>query len=356
MHHDCMAGRRQHYLPQFLQRRFRFRSSKGQDYVYSHEAMRSYSPSTTGLGLERDFYGHPDQSSADENITQVEGRLGEIVKHLNEAPGTVSQEDYAVLVAALSVRTKKMREAINDLIKKMARTMGPAIDQHGMLRAEIDSYWADQRKIDSLIEEEIKKQPGLNRALRSMARVVVKRQWMEKKREIYDQMHQGGLVLANQFFERMEAESEKIAGQALKRVFEEDPGVPKRVESLKEYTFFVIDVADGDFILGDCATVGVRSDGQVRLAFGELDQANPLAYIFLPISPTRCVVASRSGDVPTYPTNDINRFSAALSHRFFISKSEQVDHLDELRKLIGTADPMASDADVETLMRSLSQK
>ena len=39
-----------------------------------------------GLGQERDFYGHPDQSSADDNITKGEGYLGEIVNRLNEAP------------------------------------------------------------------------------------------------------------------------------------------------------------------------------------------------------------------------------------------------------------------------------
>ena len=81
-----MAGRRQHYLPRFLQRAFRYRTSGDQDYVHSHEARRSYTPSTMGLGQERDFYGHPDQSSADDNITKGEGYLGEIVNRLNEAP------------------------------------------------------------------------------------------------------------------------------------------------------------------------------------------------------------------------------------------------------------------------------
>lgn len=309
-----------------------------------------------GLGQERDFYGHPDQSSADDNITKGEGYLGEIVNRLNEAPDAVSQENYALLVAALSVRTKKMREAMAGLAKTMAQSMGEAFDKHSLWRQEMDTYWSDRRKIDDLIEGEVSKQPGLNRETRAKARAFVKQQWMVRKREIYEEMDRGARVLVSQFFERMDAESAEIADRAFTRVFEGDPTVPKRVDNLKEYRFSVMDVTEGEFILGDCAAIGIRVDGQPRLAIGDFDQDNPLAYIFLPISPQRCVVASRLGDAPPYTVLDINRFSASLSHRFFISKSAQVNKLEDLRELIGTAEPLASEADVAVLMRSIEAK
>lgn len=306
-----------------------------------------------GLGQERDFYGHSDHSTADGNITKGEGYLGEIITRLNEAPETVPQEDYALLVAALAVRTKKMREAMADLVKVMAQSMGDAVDRHSLWRQEMDTYWSDQKKLDDFISEEIAKQPGIGREMRVKARAFVKQQWIEKKREIYDEMDRGARALARQFFERMDSEGAEIADRAFRRVFEGDPALPKRVDSLREYSFSVMDAAEGEFILGDCAAVGIRSDGQPRLAIGDFDQDIPLHYIFLPISPRRCVIASRNGAVAPYSVVEINRISASLSHRFFITKSAQVDQLEELRELIGTAEPMASEADVAALMRSI---
>lgn len=306
-----------------------------------------------GLGQERDFYGHPDQTSADDNITKGESHLAEIVNRLNEAPETVPQEAYALLVAALAVRTKKMREAMADLVKTMAQSMGEAFDKHSLWRQEMDTYWSDPKKIDDLINGEIGKQPGMSREMRFKARAFAKQQWMGRKREVYEEMDRGARALVRHFFERMDAESADVADRAFRRVFEGDPAVPKRVDRLKEFRFYAMDATEAEFILGDCAAVGVRSDGQPRLAIGDFDQDNPLDYIFLPISPERCVVASRLGDISPYAVLDINRLSASLAHRFFISKSAKVDQLEELRELIGTAEPMASEADVAALMQSI---
>jgi hypothetical protein len=352
-HHLSMAGRRQHYLPRFLQRAFRYRTSGEQDYVYSHEARRSYSPSTMGLGQERDFYGHSDQSAADENITKGEGRLAKIVNDLKEGTAAVSQEDCALLVAALSVRTKAMRKAMGDLVKVLASSMSEAFEKHGLLRREIETFWSDRGKLEALVDDEVRKHPGLNREKRFKMKALVKQRWVAQKIEVSRQMHADGVELARQFFERMDREGAEVADRAFQKVFEQDPSIPDRVNTLRSFRFSVLNADQGEFVLGDCASAGVRSDGQVRLAVGDIKEDLPLEYIFLPISPTRCLVGSRNGAPPKYSVAEINRFSASLSHRFFISCSAQIEGLDELKDLIGSADPMASQADVESLMHSL---
>jgi len=246
-----------------------------------------------------------------------------------------------------------MREAMAGLVQVMAHSMKDAFTEQEVWRHEIDSYWSDQKKINNLIDGEVRKLPGLNREMRARATAFVKQQWIVKKREIYEDMSREARALAGQFFERMDAESAEVADRALRRVFEDDPGVPARVSSLKDYTFSLFEAKEGEFILGDCAAVGVREDGEARLAFGDFDQAIRLDYIFLPISPTRCVVGSLHAASSTYSVAQINRLSASLSHRFFISRSAQIHELDELKTLIGTAEPMASEADVAVLMKSI---
>ena len=103
-----MSGRRQHYLPRFLQRPFRSRS-KGGDFVHVHEQGRTpYVANLMGVGQERDFYGHPDHSTLDDAITQHETRLAHVLRRL-EADGLhgVTNREIAGLISAIALRTKK---------------------------------------------------------------------------------------------------------------------------------------------------------------------------------------------------------------------------------------------------------
>lgn len=347
-----MAGRRQHYLPRFLQRPFRYRADK-QDYVHAHESTRSYTPSTMGLGQERDFYGGPEEPLADEKITASETQLAEILNALNSTSPDASQEEMAVLVAALAVRTKRMREALDDLVKVVAAGMSQMFQSHDLMRSEIETYWNDTRKLDGMIREELKKAPPMSREVRVRVTAGIKREWAKKREAITLQLQAGAKLLAIHFFSRLDSESAKVASDAFRKIFEEDPTVPKRVASLTErYDFAIIEASEHEeFILGDCASVGFRSDRAPRLPIGDLNDEALFEQIYLPISPKRCISAVRKGAIPWALVSDINEASAALSHRFFISKSAEPTDLTRLRNLIGSAEPLASEEDIQSLMK-----
>lgn len=66
-----MSGRRHHYLPRFLQRPFAHRQNGKESYVYAHHSARGAYPSNVmNLGLERDFYGSPEDTTLDDEITK----------------------------------------------------------------------------------------------------------------------------------------------------------------------------------------------------------------------------------------------------------------------------------------------
>ncbi|NIK06861.1 hypothetical protein FHY11_000327 [Xanthomonas arboricola] len=353
-----MTGRRQHYLPRFLQRAFRHRANDKQDYVYAHEGSRSYAPSTMGLGQERDFYGTTEESSADDNITESENRLAAILNRLNTEPNSVPQSDQALLVAALAVRTKKMREALEGLMKVVASEMAELFQTHGFRQREMEVYWSDKSKLEAMIEEELKKAPPIPREMRAKLISQLKQQWHRQRDQIVTQMQLGGKALADKFFTRMDQESAQIADRAFRRVFEGDPTIPDRVDSLTNlYDFSVLSACENDeFILGDCAAIGFRSDRAPRLPIGDLNDDSPLEQIYLPISPTRCIAAVRKGASAWAELTDINEASAALSHRFFISKSSVPPSLTRLQSLIGTAEPLASEEDTRALMKNIYEE
>lgn len=350
-----MAGRRQHYLPRFLQRPFRYRATEDNDYVHAHESTHSYAPSTMGVGQERDFYGHPEESSADANITSSEGKLADILSRLINTPQDVPQEDYATLVAALAVRTRSMRNALVELAGTVVPAMAESFEAHGLKRRDLDVYWNDKAKLDALIRDALKDRPRQSREERARRIVMFKSQWRRDREKIIAQMQVAGHAMARQLFATLDSQAAQVAEGSFRRVFEDNPRIPKRVAALtSNYEFSAIDASGGDeFILGDCATVAFRSDRSARLPIGDLNEDAPLEQIYLPISPSRCVVGVRRGSGTWAQVADINAASAALSHRFFISKSKVPPELDSLRARIGTAEPLASEDEVRALMSSL---
>lgn len=321
--------------------------------MHAHEGTRSYTPSTMGLGQERDFYGSPADSLADDNITASETRLAEILNRLNSTPIDASQAEMALLVAALAVRTKRMREALGGLVKVVATEMGEMFQSRDLMRSEIETYWNDKRKLEGLIREELEKAPPMSREMRSRITTRLKREWHQRREQLVLKLQAEGKMLALHFFKRLDSESANVADNAFRRILGGDPTVPNRVTSLIElYDFSVIEVMEHEeFILGDCATVGFRPDQAPRLPIGDLNDEAPLELIYLPISPTRCIAAIRKGASAWAQVADINEASAALSQRFFISRSAEPSDLTKLRNLIGTAEPLASEEEIRHLMK-----
>lgn len=354
-----MSGRRQHYLPQLLQRPFSHRTKGDLHYVHTHEKLKSFAPNTAGIGLERDFYGHPDLSPADANITQGETPLADIVDRLNrDGLSSVSANECALLIGSLAVRTKAMRNAMSDISKALVSAAAEAFQHQNFLRRELTNFWDDTRQIDRLIDEQTRKTLShANREQRARARMLVKAKFSAEKEQQIEQLVAQGRALAASILEQLDEKSAEVANNAFIRVFEQDPGVPKRVATLETYSYCLADADPGDeFILGDCAAVAIRADGEPRLAVGDFDDAAPLDQIFLPISPKRCLVGSRTGTgtgvMP--PTAQINRLSASLSSRFVLSFSAKPKDLESLRSLIGTAAPIASDTEFQTMIASLN--
>ncbi|GKS86101.1 hypothetical protein AVMA1855_18135 [Acidovorax sp. SUPP1855] len=83
-----MAGRKQHFIPQALQRGFgQAKGKKTQVYVFK-KGSEPYLSSTEGVAAQRDFYSEPsDEETLDDRITKYEKLvLSPAVTALRESP------------------------------------------------------------------------------------------------------------------------------------------------------------------------------------------------------------------------------------------------------------------------------
>lgn len=152
-----MSGRRHHHLPWFLQRPFTHRQKGKGFYVYAHHGAHGTYPSNVmNPGLERHFYGSPEDTPLDDEITKGEQHLAQTVNKLNDGQ-EVPADDIASLIAALSFRTKAMRKALSDLAPLMEA--GPTYILDGRpLQQNLHESLHDPKKRKDLIYKQIRDQ------------------------------------------------------------------------------------------------------------------------------------------------------------------------------------------------------
>jgi hypothetical protein len=117
-----MSGRKQHIVPQFLQKGF---ANNGQIYVYSKNKTPSYIASIKDNFAERDFYSNPQEPLIDDHITKQENQFAPCIDNLRN----INENNYFVLknnnilldtIINFSLRNKEIQEhIIEDTINEL---------------------------------------------------------------------------------------------------------------------------------------------------------------------------------------------------------------------------------------------
>ena len=348
-----MAGRRHHYIPRFLQRPFAHRQNGKEFYVYAHH--REHGPYTTNimkLGQERDFYGGPDDTTLDDEITQDEQQLAITLQKISNGE-QVSSASIASLIAALSFRTKTMRKALTDLIPHLMNAGRSHLLEGRQLQDKLDQSLRDPKKRRELIYKHIREKMGhLKREEQAKVYALMLPKW-----KTFVQENEGSLLAQARTWiavalDRVMEKTSEIGDEAFLNALAQGPSMPERAKRLDtEMVFEIWDAPEGEhFILGDCGTVGLFTDGKPRLALGSMDEDVELEFVFLPISPSRCVVARKPAAIRSVSVWEINRMSASVSREFFISDQHEETEMQELREAIGTLDPIATREEIARVL------
>lgn len=314
-----MAGRKQHFIPQALQRGFgQAKGKKTQVYVFK-KGQEPYLTSTEGIAAQRDFYSKPsDEETLDDRITKYEELvLSPAVTALRESPvGPVNANVAAAVVVHLTIRSAFVRGSFSVTATKLLDLFADSManDEKARTLLGIDSLKQDAMLVER-IEKDILAKFGempehFRNALGKLAHF--------RAREKFPQMFP---ALAAVVLEQFEVLLERLPGlivsshsEALDRDL-----VPKaRVDRLKAMNWRIIAVdAPEHFVLPDCLAIGSPNPHFTGMQPYSLVNDDELAGVVMPISSSKVLVGCTV--TPKLETSMLNVAFAQCSLDFFIS-------------------------------------
>ena len=336
-----MTGKRQHYIPQFLQRGFAVSpdEEKPETWLYRRGAAEPSKAALRHVSVGKSFYRYKAPGvdiSADEAITRVEGRrLSPLVRRLRTSKdGAISEGDragLAELFVHIHARTKAVWEIARSQAPPMFERLRRFARDKTAVRDTLPRLMEAHR--DTVIRLLAARYPDRdigNIIYEGMAQIETVPS--DDLRSDVDGMVGGLLMLA---MDALQANKVQVM-----RELSERPEVAKRFQ---DCTFCVKRWDGARLVQGDTPVVFHKASGFIPvLAKDELFE-----YAFLPITPTRVVVASTRGDMPEF-WEALRDASIACSYRHFIAAMPYPE-LEALSATLGTGFPVVTDTDIEKL-------
>jgi Protein of unknown function (DUF4238) len=151
-----MAGKRQHFIPQFIQSGFASHVSGDEVYtwVYRKEA-KPFNTNIINVGVEGYFYSQEGDNQVDDEITEAErSRFAVLVNTLRNSTGdvTVDPIEIAELIAHFEVRTRNFRQTILNTSEYLYGMIFKFLDD----RRAFESYL--RKRLPVLIERQFSKE------------------------------------------------------------------------------------------------------------------------------------------------------------------------------------------------------
>lgn len=325
-----MAGKRQHYVPRFLQRGFLKPTNGDAELTWLHRRGMVPRPvSIRDVGVGEYFYSKPDQTGAetlDDLITALEGSLDEQVKSLRvkRAGELVDGRAAAELVTHLVFRTEHVRSFFASGATKLFDELGSMLAEMERLRSFLGVDTAGGGAVFG---------KAIDRALAGMPfealgwpEPAIRRVLSFGMREHFDEFLSEQRPFAAGFLERLTAEVPRLIREAHNAALAKDQTGGTRIDVLSTFhwTLEAIDEA----ILPDCIALALVDDRFVPLLLAGSHETNA---VVAPISRTKLLVGRRQAI--DLQLEEINAAAASCSASFFISAS--ADNGSELIDNIG---------------------
>ena len=335
-----MTGKRHHYVPQFLQAGFSSRPGERarRAWLYRKGEATPVEATLKNIGVEVSFYRYRASGvdiSADEAITRAEGqRLAPLVKRLRAArPGAYPDEaGVAELFAHVYARTKAV--------------WGIAESQAPRLFARLCAFARDPEVIKQVLPQLVEmhrhvfvrllapRYPG-----RDIEQLLT--EWM-----MQIQAAPPGDVVAD--IAPVMDSLLKFALRALQmskvQSMQELSNRPEAALRFHDCVFHVLEFGGAQLVQGDTPVVFCRTE--CRGFTPILSQSEVFDYAFLPLTPTRAVVASK-GDLPV-SWEVLRKASVVCSYKHFIAAAPYPE-LNTLALTLGDDFPVTTDVQTEQL-------
>lgn len=344
-----MSGKRQHYIPQFLQEGFASHKSGDEIFTWVYRKDRPpFNSNIVNVGVEGFFYTYENDTLVDDNITEAEGTLSELVKTLRESmPTTISDPKLPGLIAHFEIRTRHFRQNFlqtGDYI--VSRFIDFIADQESFTNYLLRKYQADPSLMRKYLLEALSKRGVPQNMRESMIQMckpyipVVMNQLKAMLPKIATDLR---AIMPKQL--REAAKSGHIRG--LKDV----DSTEVRIKKYKDFEYTIADVPDSNLILGDSIVI-FQVEGQTPYKTF-LNKDTILKAVFLPLSPRRVLIGAREGNYSCPP--DLQQAIARCSLEYFIAH-KNCDVNSSLKEYIGEYAPILTKEQLEEIIEDVMKQ
>jgi len=323
-----MSGKRQHFIPQFLQRGFASHIVGDEVFTWVYrKGAHPFNTNIKNIGVERAFYTLENDTVADDLITGVEGPLSELVERLLISPGGPMRDPLVPsLIAHLEIRTRHFRQCY---MQSAEYLMSQFID----FIADADSFAEsfertlrdDPSSIREMFSEELAAK-GLPPSTTQIVMGLLPIYMPILKAKLRCEMPQLAAFL-RQTLPRMVSEAAK-SGQIKALKGGVSPAV--RVHHYESLSYRLLDIPDKSLVLGDSAVVFRVDAPKPYKTFWEKNDR--LQAVFLPLAPERLLVGTHSEFISGI--RDLSQAIAGCSLEYFITH-DNCEANDLLKDLIG---------------------
>ncbi|RYF51574.1 MAG: DUF4238 domain-containing protein [Cytophagaceae bacterium] len=353
-----MAGKRHHFIPQFLQRGFASPSDLHNAWVFP-KTRHPFNTNIKNIALEGQFYSNEGDTSVDDKITDEEGALASFLKELldMEDMADVDPPKAGHLINHSLIRTRHFRQNYQQTSEEIITKLYIALSNPETLIAVMENHIQKEENIAKPVREALVSALGgvlpankIDEAMKALLPEFIR----VAKIELPIQIRRTAKEQAN---------SLKIEGQAflesplfkaamkkghLKALAQLSTPTPRQLEFSK-LKFNIRKFPNGNIILGD--SVAVYAVSSERKIAPINDSTTPMTGVLLPLDPDTCLIGTLDEPCDCFSTSARIRESiAACSLEFFIAHKDSSENR-QLTAKIGMNSHLLSQNDIDEILR-----
>lgn len=339
-----MGGKRQHFIPQFLQEGFASRRTKDKTFTWVFRQDSSpFEANIVNVGVEGQFYTEEDDREVDDRITTAEGSFSMLVHNLrNGETSSLSDPELPKLIAHFETRTRHIRQNFLDI--------GNFLVSNVFDKIKDDEFFADWAI------KKIRNNPEMIRSslIRELKGQQLSQEFLDLLTELSIQYLVPNIIHLNKFKFGELAETlkpllmEKLVQGAKSghiKGLKQDSAPEAKIQIFESLTYKVHVLSGDSLILGDSILIFHIDGPRPYKTF--LEKKDELKCVYIPLDSKHMLVGVNKGATPEF--NDIREIIARCSLEYFIGTENSMQN-QELHEKIGIDAYLLTREEMETMV------
>lgn len=340
-----MSGKRQHFIPQFLQRGFSSHKSNESYFTWVYRKDGAlFNTNIINAGVEKEFYSIPGSKNADDIITNAEQELSIFIERLRRNAPTLVKDPLAPkLIAHLEARSRHIRRSLISISNQFISMFLDFMDDEDAFMEYLKEHFRNNPNelkrafINAFNESGI----SANLAEGLLNSIDISDpEFVETFRPMISDF-------TSNFRSILPSMLENAAKGGHIEALEASPYPEPRVEKYTDFSYKCVKTAI-PLILGDFMTLFKIEERKGYKTF--LDKDDIATDVILPIDTNTMLIGSKGTN--TVGAEKLREATARCSLEHFIA-SEKSDRNIELQNLIGSEAIPISKADIKEALDTL---